>query len=354
MIYDKIPFREEEMQSGKEYRSFVPGAAGILKPDYPITVKDNLRRTMEGKPAWLPSDTEFFTFAPALIVENIARGFVIDAERIPAEKLGGPDFFGINWIFMPEARGSMVMPGNPLLNDACEWKEKVVFPDISSWDWEGSALKNKMLLSDGRPVKMTIYTGFFERLVSFMGMEGALIALIDEEQKEDVKELFDRLSDFYIELIGYMKRYYNFDVLWFHDDWGSQKAPMFSYGTVHEMIEPYLKKVIDAAHKINIIFEFHSCGKIEPLVQAIVDSGVDLWDGQDINDKARLSREYKGKLCIEVEASSVMNSSEDEIEEFLTGIFNTYDKGIFLGKTFKSDPKLYPVAYRMSRKLYNI
>lgn len=353
MQYNKIPFDEEEMKSDLVYRSMIPGEPDILRPRYPVSVLENLERTRAGEPVWLPSDTEFFMFAPATIVENIARGMVIDTKRIDRAQLGGKDFFGVEWVYMPESRGSMVKPGSPLLEEAGEWHDKVIFPDISQWDWEDCAERNKALLSQDRPIKMTIYTGFFERLVSFMDMEGALIALIDEDQQEDVKELFDRLADFYIELIRYMKKYFNFDLLWFHDDWGSQRAPMFSYDTVEEMIVPYLKKVVSAAHELGIIFEFHSCGNVEQLVPCMIEAGADLWDGQGMNDKVMLSQKYKGQIVVEVEALLEENVSEQEIREYIRDLLDKYDPGIFLGKTFKSDPKITPIAYEMSRRKYS-
>ena len=50
--------------------------------------------------------------------------------------------FGVNWIFDEAANGSMVVPGSPILEDANDWKEVIKFPDVDSWDWEGSAKKN--------------------------------------------------------------------------------------------------------------------------------------------------------------------------------------------------------------------
>ena len=202
-------------------------------------------------------------------------------------------------------------------------------------------------------IKMPFYTGFFERLVSFMDMDGALIALVDEEQQDDVKELFDRLADFYIEVILNMKKYFDFDILWFHDDWGSQRAPLFSYDTVEEMILPYLKKVIDASHEAGIIFELHSCGYVEDLIPLIVQAGVDMWDGQEMNDKVRLSRDYRGKLGIEVDAQVSPGMSDEELHEYMKDFLNRYAPGVFLAKTFRSDPRLTPVAYEESRKKYN-
>ena len=352
MKFEKIPFLMEEMQSEDVYQLPVPGAPAILKPHYPISPEENFRRTLAGEPVWIPSDIELFLFAPSTIGENVARGLVVDTLRVPPQELGGRDYFGIEWIYKPEQGGSMVRPGNPLLEEACEWKEKIVFPDASAMDWDACAQRNQFLLRQGKMIKMPFYTGFFERLVSFMDMEGALIALVDEEQQEDVKALFDRLADFYIEMIRNMRKYFHLDILWFHDDWGSQRAPLFSYETVEEMILPYLKKVVDAAHEEGVIFEFHSCGCIEPLVPLIIEAGADMWDGQEMNDKEGLSRAYRGKLGLEVEAPIRPDMSDQELHACIRELVNRYAPGVFLGKTFRSDPRLTPIAYQESRIRY--
>lgn len=43
---------------------------------------------------------------------------------------------------VPTADGSMVRPGKPFLSDANEWYDKLLWPDIESWDLEGSAEEN--------------------------------------------------------------------------------------------------------------------------------------------------------------------------------------------------------------------
>ena len=352
MEFNKIMFQESEMQSGEEYKLPIPGAPGILKPAYPIPPRENYKRTLVGEPVWLPSDMELFMFSPATIGENVVRGMVTDTKRVSPEEFGGKDFFGVEWVYVPDQRGSMVKPGNPLMEEAGEWREKVIFPDMSTWDWEECAARNKPLLSQGKMIKTPLYTGFFERLVSFMDMEGALVALIDEEQQDDVKELFDRLADFYIEYITNMKRYFGVEIVWFHDDWGSQRAPMFSYQTVEEMILPALKKVVDGVHKAGVIFEFHSCGMIEPLVPLIVQAGCDQWDGQEMNNKAELSKTYRGRLGIEVQAPLRPEMTDEEMRECVRTILDQHAPGIFLGKTFRADPRLTPIAYEESRKKY--
>lgn len=352
MNYDKIPFQESEMQSGEVYPVPFPGAPGILKPAYPISPKENFLRTLAGHPVWLPSDRELMMFAPSTIGENTVRGMVIESRGVPEEQFGGKDFFGVEWKYVPAQKGSMVVPGSPLMEEAGEWKEKVQFPDMSEWDWEECAERNKPLLKQDRIIKTPLYTGFFERLVSFMDMEGALIALIDEDQQEDVKELFDALADFYLEYLHNMKRYFGVDMVWFHDDWGSQRAPMFSYATAEEMIAPFLKKVADGVHKEGMIFEFHSCGRIDDLIPLIVEAGADLWDGQAMNDKVSLSKKYRGKLGIEVDTEIPPEMTDEDLRKYVRNIIENHAPGIFLSKTFRADPRLTPFAYEESRKIY--
>jgi len=128
---------------------------------------------------------------------------------------------------------------------------------------------------------------------------------------------------------------------------------MFSSETVEEMILPYLKKVIDAAHDEGVIFEFHSCGCIEPLVPIIVEAGADLWDGQDMNDKTSLSRKYRGILGLEVQAPIHPGMSDQELRVCVRGMLEQYAPGVFLSKTFRADPRLTPIAYEESRIRYS-
>ena len=134
--------------------------------------------------------------------------------------------FGIEWEYIPAAGGSMVRPGKPFLEDANEWKEKVVWPDVDSWDWEGSAKANNgIYLKDDKFNVCWFLNGWYERLISFMDFEGAILALVDEDQKDAVKEFFDKLSDLYIKIFDKFCTYFpQIDAFCIHDDWGSQKS----------------------------------------------------------------------------------------------------------------------------------
>ena len=149
----------------------------------PITPRANWRAMFDGKnPLWMPMTSESQTFCPRCDPDNIARAFVFDGEEpYDRSKYGGPDMFGIEWVFVPVVGGSMENPDNPHpLEDANDWRDVINFPDVNSWDWEASAKGNAKWFETNKNYVQTITflngTGF-ERLVSFMGFENAAMAM---------------------------------------------------------------------------------------------------------------------------------------------------------------------------------
>ena len=55
-----------------------------------------------------------------------------------------------------------------------------------------------------------------------------------------------------------------------------------------ELFKPQLKKAVDKAHELGMIFELHSCGFMEQIVPDFAEIGVDAWQGQEINDIPKL------------------------------------------------------------------
>jgi len=297
----RIPFDPAEIENAKE----TVGMMGRIMRKYatPVTPKENYKMVYRREvPHWLPQMSDITMMTPRIDPDNVARAFVFEANPLSdEEKVGGVDKFGVEWVYVPVAQGSMVKPGNPLLEDVNDWKEKVRFPDVDAWDWEGSKKANADFINNDNFIVVTILTGFFERLISFMDFDKAAVALIDEDQKDAIHELFDALADVYIKMVDHFIDAYHLDCLSLHDDWGSQRSPFFSLATVREMIVPYIKKVADYCHSRGVFFELHSCGKNEKLVPAYIEAGVDAWSGQPMNDKEMLYEQYGGRIILGVE-----------------------------------------------------
>lgn len=284
-------FSEDELNVIGTYGNY-------CKLNTPITPKENMLRAIHHQdPLWIPLKSDEVIFCPRIIPDNVARAWVMEANPYDGP-VGGKDMFDIIWDYIPAVGGSMVRPGKPALEDISEWKTVLHFPDVDSWDWESSARENHEFLKDDRYIVSWIFTGMYERLISFMDFEGAVVALIDEDQQEYVHEIFQALTDLNIKIIGNMKKYYDIDAVFFHDDWGGQKAPFFSPDTCREMIAPYIKQIVDFCHSINVIFDLHSCGKIEAMVPVMIECGIDKWAGQPLNDKQMLIEKYGDKILI--------------------------------------------------------
>ena len=166
----------------------------------PVTPKENYFAMFEGKnPLWMPMTTDCKGLDPRVDPDNIARGFVFDGEEpYDRAKYGGPDMFGIEWVFVEQVGGSMVQPGKPYMEDANDWEKLIKFPDVNSWDWEGAAKGNAEWMEKNKDYveNLTLLNGTtFERLISFMDFEGAAMAIIDEEQVDAVKALCNAILE---------------------------------------------------------------------------------------------------------------------------------------------------------------
>ena len=275
------------------------GAPDIPIYKYPVSSKMAYSSAYEGKALWQITSVDMIMFTPRCNPDNIARGMIMEGSNM--HPTGGADMFGIEWEYIPKVGGSMVRPGKPFISDANELEEKVVWPDIDSWDFEGNAHVSAEYLSNDKYIMGWFLNGWFERLISFMEFEGAVLALIDEEQKEAVKAFFNKLSDLYIRIFDkYLTYFPQIDAFTIHDDWGAQKDTFFSPATVEEMIVPYMKKVTDFLHAKGKQCDLHSCGNLIKQVPNIIAAGWDSWSPQLVNDTGRIYELYGDKILLGV------------------------------------------------------
>lgn len=313
----KIPFDAKELKIAYEMPGFGPGAPSTPVFSFPVSEREGFEAIYKKEGIWAPTGVEQGLFAPKCIPDDVARGFVIEAVPVAPEQFGGKDMFGIDWEYIPVAQGSMVRPGKPFLEDANEWKEKLVWPDINSWDWEGSAKDNKEFLNNGKANFLWFLNGaWYERLVSFMEFENAIVALIDEDQQDAVKELFSKLTDLYCDIVDKCCEVYGDGISGFtvHDDWGSQRAPFFSPATGEEMIVPYMKRLTDHIKSKGKIADLHSCGHLEAQVPNFIKGGWQSWTPMPMNDTKMLYEKYGDDIIIAVcdEGFSEGTSKEEQ------------------------------------------
>ena len=357
-----IKFNENELQVLEISKAFRDAQVPVF--NFPVSMKDGWKAMAQHKPVWLNTGVEVFNFYPDIIPDNRARGFVNDGGiALSNDEKGGKDMFGVEWVFVPVAGGSMEKPGNPHpFSDANDWKEKLVWPDVDSWDWEACAARNKEFLNNGKFNYVVFLNGFgFERLISFMGFEDAAVALMDEDQEDALVELFDKTSDLYCKIVDKCCQYFDIDGFMVHDDWGSQRAPFFSFAAGQKFIVPAMKKVVDHIHSHGKVAELHSCGCNEMQIENYIAAGWDIWGPMaNINDTEKLFQQYGDKIIIGVnpEAYDKENDSVEAIRakarEFvqthcsdpkkvciINRYFSPYLQGAYAEELYKASREIY-------------
>ena len=325
----------------------------------PITPKQNYLNWMHGeKPMFIPLPFHVLSFAPAVIPDSIARHFVMEATKPNEVPVDGEDMFGVPWVYDPNATGSMVRPGNPKVPDIEDWRDYITLPDVASWDWEGSAAKNECMKQDVFGRKCWLFTGLFERLISWLDFEEAAIALIDDDSKAAVHDALDAITSTYEQIIPRVKQYFDVDAMYVHDDWGSQMAPFFSYEACEEMLLPYLTRLVKCTHDNGMLYDMHSCGHGESLLPIMLEAGIDSWAPQPMNDCETIFDEYGKQFCLQVKYTPPEKDVDDDevvrmCKEFVER-FSAEDKwaGIYGQFGPNVHPLFEPAMYVISREYY--
>lgn len=285
-----VKFNASELNVVGQYG--MPGIYGapysvVPKYNYPITPKENMLRILRGEmPLWIPNQA----------IENNA----IQPEIMPdayARNHGGIDWFGIEWVYEPLTRAAMVKNGTRALSDLTNWREEIVFPDLSKIDWQKDYEENyKDNIAEDRFSYFVIVNGLFERLADLTSFEDAFCYLLEEP--EELTAFYDKLVEWHIELIKIAKDVYHTDMILFHDDMGTQRSTFFSPAVFRELFLPQYKKIVDAAHEMGLYICMHSCGNISTLIPMIIEAGFDGWEGQDsANDKVAIMKEHGRDLA---------------------------------------------------------
>jgi hypothetical protein len=338
------------------------------KPFRPITPRENWKLAIAGKkPYWIPSASwfggEMVQFRPRINPDNVANHQVFDGgpafDYGPQGDVVKSDFFGVIYHFIQEIGGATVEPNELVIKDIEHWQDYVKIPDLSKLDWKTCETQNVGYLGTDRMNSLGIQFGLWERLMNMVGVVESCIALCDEEQKPAVHSFLGALADWYEDYIGRMKAICNIDGVTLHDDWCHQTGPFFSPDTAREMIQPYIKRVVESCHKRGMYYDVHLCGKVDKILDVFIEAGCDMWMGQaDLNDIDMLVDKFqKERFLIGVPAPSFEESAtETEIRKSAEAFVEKYkDRHIFLVPSFIMSPGntiFESAVYEFSRQAY--
>ena len=85
------------------------------------------------------------------------------------------------------------------------------------------------------------------------------------------------------------------------DDWGTQQALMISPKRFREIFKPQYKRIFDKAHECGMDIRFHTDGKINDILEDLIELGVDIINIHQPNlvGVDEISKIGQGRICFE-------------------------------------------------------
>jgi uroporphyrinogen decarboxylase len=117
-------------------------------------------------------------------------------------------------------------------------------------------------------------SGILEPVMWLMGFETFAMAIYD--QPDLIEAIFNRLSEIYLPLARALVEADHVVALWMGDDMGFKTSTMISPEHLRKYVFPVQKQISEIAHAKGIPFLLHSCGKLDLIMQDLIeDVGID-------------------------------------------------------------------------------
>ena len=256
----------------------------------PLTQKENYLMLMRG---------EIPEFVPAPFIEP-SQEMVTEEMIAPASAPNGPitTVYGVEYVGSEDLfNGAMPRPGQIILRDITKWRDVIKNPDTSHRDWEGYYKKQSDKFDRVNKTVRTHGGDYFLTLVSFMGFEGALLAMYEEP--DEVYALFDYISEHYLNVMRQQIRYLKPEIYTIMDDDAAMRAPFFSVEMYRSLVKPFHKKHADLAQENDILLDRHDCGRCEDFVEDWLEMGIRGWNPAQVsNDLVSIKKKYTGRLAL--------------------------------------------------------
>lgn len=158
----------------------------------------------------------------------------------------------------------------------------------------------------------------FERAWTMAGMENLLAYMITDP--DFVTELMNKIADFNLQVINLFLEY-DFDCIFFGDDWGQQSGLIMGPKMWRKFIKPPLSRMYAAAKEKGRFVMQHSCGDIQEIYPDLIEIGLDAHQTfqPEIFDIKAIKESHGGKLSfwggISTQRLLPFGSPEDVVKE---------------------------------------
>lgn len=217
--------------------------------------------------------------------------------------------------------------GQVTIHPLADWECMDDFPWPDADDPEFYAgMEERLTGNEHKYVQLHIFMCLFERMHSLRGFENTLADLYMEPEQSG--ELADRIVEFQVSVIeNICKKFGNkIDGFAFSDDWGTETNLFINPEMWRDFFKPRYQTIFDACKKHGCKVYFHSCGKIDSIIEDLIEIGVDILNFQQprVYDLKEIGDKFAGKVCFATLCDiqkTLPLKGKDEIEQEVRDIY---------------------------------
>lgn len=353
MKYERPAYLDPSIKTAEKRGMFGAASYKVPVPNYPISIKENFQRAANhNNPLWIPNSSCEVDTAMLSMVNGMP-----EADFTRKERHDFTDWFGVEWMFVPEAGGPMLKPGTQFMDDITEWEKKVKFPEMKDYDFAGMSAKWLARTDPEKVKQVNIGLGCTERLVALMGgYTDAMLAMAMEP--EACHDFLMAFAEWDCKVVDELCKYIPLDFVTYHDDWGTERDTFFSEKYMEDIVFEPTKLLFSHIREKGIVLQHHCCGHIERFLPYMAQLGANYTQLQArANNIAAYKAKYGTVLGFEVGIHPEEMTKEGVIKA-VHEMVDTYGAtgGVFTN-CFLGDPELLWLAimeaFCYSREFYD-
>lgn len=226
---------------------------------------------------------------------------------------------------------------DPALVDTFPWPDPANYLDVE---------ESRRLVMAANPeyVRMGVmWSAHFQDVCSAFGMEKALMVMF--MNPDMFMAVLDRITEFYLKANGlfYEATKGYLDAVLIGNDFGSQNGLMVDPDSIRTMVFPGTQKLIDQAKSYGLKVIHHSCGSIFPIIQDLIDMGVDAIHpiqalARDMDaDTLKKNFTGNGAFCGGVDAQHLLvNGSPAQVEDKVRELKSLFPTGLIISPSHEA------------------
>ncbi len=210
-----------------------------------------------------------------------------------------------------------------------------------------------------RYVAVTAHNLLFSRLHKLRGFAATMEDFYRDPER--IGRLLDMIVDFKVEQCDELRRRFGDRIhgVFVADDWGTQTGPFIGRKLFDQFFAPRYRTIFKAIHDCGWHVILHSCGRINPLVTAFVELGVDVLNMQQSRSYGlvEFGQQFRGLVCflatVDIQTTMPRGSDEEIREEarLLVRHWSTANGGLIVFDY--GDWEAVGVDFRMPRVMFD-